>query len=111
MSDPITNLKNASDTLQFNDVMAIIDALYDFTPTGFSNGEVRNEARQNNGSCKIFSFAQLNAFSESETLALFGEYYRGVLDTPADDDHQNIRNFIKTGWDGIAFDAVALTEK
>jgi HopJ type III effector protein. len=44
-------------------------------------------------------------------LALFGEFYRDVLATPEGDDHQNIRNFMKTGWAGVQFNTTPLTEK
>lgn len=111
MSDAINSLRQALVSLNFSETMAIIDALYDFSPTAFSNGTTRNEAGENNGSCKLFAFAQLNNFSEPETLALFGEFFRDVLTTPDGSDHQNIRNFMQTGWAGIAFDAAPLTEK
>ncbi|ORU89870.1 MAG: type III effector [Cycloclasticus sp. symbiont of Poecilosclerida sp. M] len=107
----IEQLRHALTALQFSDTMSIIDALYDFTPSAFSNGNTRNEAGENNSSCKLFAFAQLNEFTEPQTLALFGEYYRDVLATPDGDDHQNIRNFMKTGWTGIQFDGAALVEK
>lgn len=110
-SDMIAQLQQATDALNFSNTMDIIDALYDFTPTKFTNGGLHNEADQNNGSCKLFSFAQLHHFTELQALACFGEYYRGVLDTPDGDDHQNIRHFMKTGWAEIAFDGVALTSK
>lgn len=68
-----------------------------------------NEANQNNGSCKIFSFAKMNNLSEKDTLALFGDFYRNdVLQNPEGEDHQNIRNFIKYGWNGIQFTEDAL---
>ncbi len=111
MQSKIDALQHATDNLAFSDTIALIDARYDFTPVGFTNGDCRNEPGQNNGSCKLFSFAQLHDFTEAQTLACFGEYYRGVIDTPHGDDHQNIRNFMKTGWAGIAFDGVALTEQ
>jgi hypothetical protein len=107
----IQQLRDALTTLQFSDTMGVIEALYDFTPTGFTNGSTRNEAGDNNGSCKLFAFAQLSDFTEPQTLALFGEYYRDVLATPDGDDHQNIRNFMKTGWAGVQFDGIALIEK
>ena len=109
--DSLQQLRQALKTLQFSDTMNVIDALYDFTPCAFSNGDTKNEADQNNGSCKLFAFAQLNDFNEAQTLALFGEFYRDVLATPDGDDHQNIRNFMKTGWVGIQFESTALTEK
>ncbi|MGO4710073.1 HopJ type III effector protein [Chryseobacterium sp. 2TAF14] len=105
-------LEKSSEEIQFNDVIAFIDGHYDFTPTKFTNGNTVNEAGQNNGSCKVFSFAQLNDLSKEETLNLFGEFYRkDVLQNPEGDDHQNIRNFMEFGWDGISFEGKALTRK
>jgi hypothetical protein len=92
--------------------MALIDELYDFTPTAFSNGATRNEADQNNGSCKLFSFAKLHGLSQQQTLTCFGDYYRkDVLGNPDGSDHANIRNFMKSGWEGISFEGEALKPK
>jgi hypothetical protein len=33
------------------------------------------------------------------------------LKNPAGTDHQNIRNFMKTGWNGIQFEGEALVSK
>lgn len=107
----IEQLRQAMTTLQFNDSMEVIDALYNFTPSAFTNGNLHNKAGENNGSCKLFAFAKLNEFTEPQALALFGEYYRDVLATPNGDDHQNIRNFMTTGWAGIHFENTALAEK
>jgi len=105
-------LEKSPETIQFNDVIAFIDAHYDFTPTKFTNGNTVNEAGQNNGSCKVFSFAKLNVLSKEETLALFGNFYRtDVLENPEGTDHQNIRNFIEFGWDGISFEGEALKRR
>ncbi|WP_294274066.1 HopJ type III effector protein [uncultured Chryseobacterium sp.] len=105
-------LKNAPETIQFTEVIAYIDEHYDFTPSKFTNGNTVNEAGQNNGSCKVFSFARLNGLSKEETLNLFGEFYReDVLINPEGTDHQNIRNFMEYGWDGIAFEGKALHRK
>jgi hypothetical protein len=57
--------------------------------------------RSNVGSAKLLSFGVLAGLSKEETLALFGGYYRDVLATPDGDDHPNIRNFMKSGWDGV----------
>lgn len=97
--------------LFFSDVLETIDASYNFTPTKFTNGNVTNEANTNNGSCKVFSFAKLNELKVAETLFLFGEHYQKVVDTPNEEDHQNIRNFIKFGWEGIHFENDALQFK
>lgn len=105
-------LEKSAGDIQFKDVITFIDEHYDFTPTKFTNGNTINEAEQNNGSCKVFSFAKLNALSKEETLALFGDFYRtDVLQNPDGDDHQNIRNFMAFGWDGISFEGEALKRK
>lgn len=105
-------LERAPETIEFKDVIAFIDEHYDFTPTKFTNGNTVNDAGQNNGSCKIFSFAKLNDLSKEETLNLFGEFYReDVLKNPDGSDHQNIRNFMKSGWDGVSFEGKALSRK
>jgi len=71
-----------------------------------------NEAGQNSGSCKIFAFAQRHGLSQQQALACFGTYYRDdVLQNPNGTDHQNIRNFMDTGWPGIAFDGEPLHAK
>ena len=105
----LQTLDIAPENISFNDTIAVIDAHYDFTPRAFRNGEMQNEAGQNNGSCKIFSFAKLHQLTPQQTLHCFGSYYRDdVLKHPQGSDHQNIRNFIRTGWDGIVFEGNAL---
>tara|TARA_R110002020_G_scaffold189767_11_gene389095 strand:- start:516 stop:851 length:336 start_codon:yes stop_codon:yes gene_type:complete len=108
----LDQIKTTPDTIAFSDVIAYIDANFEFTPTRFTNGNTVNEAGQNTGSCKIFSFAKLHDLSPSETLALFGDFYRkDVLENPDGTDHQNIRNFMQSGWDGITFEGKALDVK
>ncbi|NTS75512.1 HopJ type III effector protein [Catenovulum sp. SM1970] len=110
LNDFLAKLNDTPESVEFTDTMAVIDSQYRFTETAFKNGETQNEAGQNNGSCKLFAFAQLNQLSVEQTLACFGQYYRvDVLAHPENDDHQNIRNFIKFGWQGIVFDGEALT--
>lgn len=103
-------LDNAPESIDFKEVIALIDSLYSFTPTAFRNGNYHNEAGQNNGSCKLFSFANMHGLSQAQTLACFGDYYRkDVLENPNGMDHQNIRNFMQFGWSGIEFQGNALT--
>lgn len=100
----------AGDT-DFEDTISLINALYDYTPTRFTNGlagTLVNEAGQNEGSCRIFAFARLNGLSAEDTLRCFGRHYRDVLADPAGTAHGNIRNFLRDGWAGIAFDGEAL---
>jgi len=109
-------LNSTPEIIGFDSVMQVIADCYHYIPTRFTNGEgsgqIRNEAGCNEGSCKIFFFAQLNHLNEKQTLACFGQYYRiDVLGHPDKNDHANIRNFIKYGWRGIQFDDIALVEK
>ncbi|MGD1470610.1 HopJ type III effector protein [Vibrio harveyi] len=105
-------LTASPETVEFETTMAAIEANYAFTPAAFVNGETHNNAGENNGSCKIFAFGQLNNLSKEATLACFGRFYReDVLAHPENDDHQNIRNFMVTGWDGVKFEPQALAQK
>lgn len=105
-------LKQEPQSIHFSDTIAVIEDHYIFTPTGFQNGNQYNATGENSGSCKIFAFAQLQNLSQLETLACFGDFYFDeVLNHPEAQNHQNIRNFMKTGWDGIQFEGKALVEK
>ncbi|MGR9115974.1 MAG: HopJ type III effector protein [Gammaproteobacteria bacterium] len=102
--------------VSFNETINVISEFYDYQATEFSNGldenVVINKAGQNEGSCKIFAFASLNGLDQQQTLNLFGDYYRqDVLNNPEGTDHQNIRNFMRYGWEGIHFKGAALTAK
>jgi len=108
----LQKLKDTPDSIAFTDTMAVIEAMYEFTPAAFKNGELLNEQGQNSGSCKLFAFAQLQGFTPQQTLACFGAYYRDdVLKNPAGIDHQNIRNFMRTAWAGIKFNDKPLKPK
>jgi hypothetical protein len=110
--DFINRLNDTPSAVEFADVIAVIEEYYAFEPTAFQNGNLQNQAGENSGSCKIFSFAKLHGLSEEQTLACFGHYYRDdVLGNPAGSDHGNIRNFMQTGWQGIEFSGQALTAK
>ena len=109
LPDFLQRLRATPEQIEFADTIATIEGAYDYTPTAFRNGEVENAAGQNGGSCKIFAFARLQGLPEAETLACFGRYYReDVLQHPDATDHQNIRNFMRSGWGGVAFEGHAL---
>ena len=97
--------------VKFADVLAFIEARYNHTPTAFQNGQQHNAATENQGSAKVFSFAKLNGLDQAQTLSLFAEHYASVLATPEASDHQNIRQFMQNGWDGIKFEGTALVAK
>lgn len=97
--------------VKFSDVLAFIEARYNHTPTAFQNGQQHNAATENQGSAKVLSFAQLNNLNQVQTLSLFAEHYASVLATPEASDHQNIRQFMVNGWNGVKFEGTALVAK
>ena len=108
----ITLIKKLKDnSLPFKEVIEFIETDYQHQPTAFKNGETYNEATQNQGSARVFAFAQLNNLNEEDTLYLFAEHYQSVLNNPNGTDHQNIRQFITHGWPGIVFEGQALLAK
>ena len=107
-----TLIKRLKDNLlPFKEVIAFIETYYQHQPTAFKNGALHNEATQNQGSAKVFTFAQLNGLDKEDTLYLFAEHYQSVLNNPGGADHQNIRQFMTYGWPGIVFEEQALLEK
>ena len=114
LNDFIARVKSGQ-AIAFQDTMAVVAEHYDYKPAEFSNGienPLVNEAGRNEGSCKIFAFAKLHQLNVAQTLSLFGDYYRiDVLKNPEGTDHQNIRHFMRDGWDGISFKSEALTPK
>ena len=110
LSTFLEQVKQQESSIEFEQVMQVIQDNYQYQPTSFTNGELVNESGTNEGSCKIFYFAQLNELSEKQTLACFGRYYRDdVLKNTNGSDHGNIRNFMQTGWQGIEFKSAALS--
>lgn len=112
ISDFKSKLKNAPTPIDFTDTMSVIEANYNFNPTAFKNGDLVNQSGQNSGSCKLFAFAIDQGFTKEETLACFGQYYfEDVLKDPTGTGHQNIRNFMETGFEGLVFESTALVKK
>lgn len=108
----LNKVKSNPELLTFQETIEVIESNYNFTPTAFKNGNQINNAGENNGSCKIFAFAKIHQLEKDQTLALFGSYYYDdVLKNPDGNDHQNIRNFMIFGWDGILFEGEALELK
>lgn len=112
----ISFIQTSPSEVEFDQVITVIDNDYNYTATKFYNGvgdkEVVSEAGVNEGSCKIFAFADINDLNESQTLSCFGKYYRqDVLLNLGGTDHANIRNFMKFGWEGVHFDSPPLALK
>ena len=112
LQDFKTKLATTPSEIDFTDTMAVIESLYTFTPSSFTNGDLRNESGENSGSCKLFAFAKDHGLNKMDTLSCFGRYYtEDVLNNPNGTYHQNIRNFMQHGWDGITFDVNPLHKK
>lgn len=108
----IEDLKRDPEGNDFSKTIQVIEDHYFFTPSEFNNGNIQNKIGENSGSCKIFAFAKLQDLNQKLTLACFGKhYFKDVLDDPKGEGHQNIRNFMKTGWSGIEFEGNPLEEK
>lgn len=112
MNSFLEKLNKSPESINFAETIAVIEENYVFEPTAFENGVLHNAAGENSGSCKLFAFAELQNLSEAATLSCFGAYYYDdVLKNTEGTNHQNIRNFMKTGWEGIAFYGSPLVSK
>ena len=112
INDFLEKLKQTPEAITFEETIATIESNYGFTPTAFQNGNQHNGAGENSGSCKLFTFAKIQQLTQAETLACFGAYYfEEVLGDPEGTNHQNIRNFMQSGWNGIQFEGDALSLK
>ena len=107
----VTKLKTSPNEILFAETMQVIDTHFTFSPTAFSNGKIHNKAGENSGSCKLFAFAMHQKLTKEETLFCFGEHYKNVLEDVNGISHQNIRNFMNTGFDGLSFESSALQLK
>ncbi len=87
----------------FSEVITFIDSRKEHQPVAFKNGEITNEATQNQGSARVFLFAKEQNLDEEDTLRLFAEHYQAVISDLNGDNHQNIRQFMKHGWAGVEF--------
>mmetsp|Transcript_35112 Transcript_35112/g.74087 ORF Transcript_35112/g.74087 Transcript_35112/m.74087 type:complete len:213 (-) Transcript_35112:147-785(-) len=106
------NLEMSGDDLKFEEFIELCDEQYEHGLIEFKNGDVVNMPGENDGSAKVLSYAALADFDKEMTLKLWGQYYRDVVATPDGTDHQNIRNFMKYGWDGVDFyNGISLTKK
>ena len=106
------NLEMSGESLMFEEFITLCDEQYEDGLIEFKNGDIVNKAGENHGSAKVLSYAALAGFDKDMTLKLWGQYYRDVLATPDGNDHQNIRNFMKYGWEGVDFyNGIALTKK
>ncbi len=76
---------------------------YERSPVRFTNGPIQNATGENAASAAIFAFGMMTDLDEEETLSLFGEHLQTVLDNPDGESHENIRQFMKTGFRGLSY--------
>lgn len=108
----IEQINTAPESVDYRDVLALIASRYHYQPTAFINGELSNQAGENEVSCQIFAFSQLHNLSKEQALACFGQlYFQEVLQHPEAQGHKNIRQFMLTGWQGIRFERQPLQSK
>jgi len=106
------NLEMGGDDITFEEVTKLLDEHYESALCEFQNGGLTNKPGENQGSANVLSYAALSNLDDESTLKLWGQYYRDVKNTPSGTDHQNIRNFIKSGWNGVKFEfGISLTRK
>jgi len=103
----ITQLQN----LPFKEIVGYIDENFYYTPSDFKNGDVINAANENQGSAKVLYFAKMLKLSVEDTLKLFAEHYVAVIGAKDGSSHQNIRSFMKNGWEGVEFEKEVLRIK
>mmetsp|Transcript_25270 Transcript_25270/g.38316 ORF Transcript_25270/g.38316 Transcript_25270/m.38316 type:complete len:227 (+) Transcript_25270:56-736(+) len=106
------NVEMDASDLKFEEVIEVIDTHFEYGLIEFKNGDIVNKQGENDGSAKVLSYAALSNMDKDTTLKLWGQYYREVVADPDGDSHQNIRNFMKYGWEGVPFEnGIALTRK
>ena len=112
LNDFLSQLKSHPETIEFEDTMKVIESHYHYTPAGFHNGKIINQATENQGSCKILAFALHQQLTEEQTLHCFGQYYRqDVLLEPEAENHQNIRQLMISGLAAVKFEHPPLEMK
>ncbi len=107
----LDKIQTTPELLSFTEVIAYIDAHYSFEPIAFTNGNLHNAVGQNSGSCKLFQFALLHNLTKQQTLACFAEHYQDVVHNPTAESHQNIRNFMQFGIEGLVFEKLTLVAR
>jgi len=101
-----------SGEVTFEEFTEMVNEFFETQLLEFKNGDLLNKQGENEGSAMVLSYSALSNFDKETTLKLWGQYYREVLADPKGDSHQNIRNFMKYGWEGVPFEnGISLTRK
>ncbi len=87
----------------FDSSLLEIVTTFDISPVPFVNGPIKNKRGKNAKSAAIFAYGLKMGLSAEDTLKLFGGIYQAVLNNPEGGNHENIRQFMLTGWNGLKF--------
>ena len=111
LNDFLTQLNTQPECISFQQCQQVIADNYRYTASAFNNNGLKSNASQNQGSCKILAFAQINKLNKTQTLHCFGDYYRvDVLQHPHNDDHGNIRTLLlsSSSVEAVSFEQAPL---
>lgn len=99
------------DHFNFKDTLKFIEQWYEFSPTTYFNGPIKNSREENQGSAKVLALGMDLNLTTKQVLRCFGEHYREVLLTPGVENHVNVRRLIKDGFCDVSFEDFPLKRK
>ena len=101
IKDSINTIREAWETIDFSNMIQLIDYLFETKPIEFTNGSEANKARTNLWSLKILTLGLMLGLNTNQILSLFGEHLTEVENTPKWDSHKNIRALRTWGYTKI----------
>ena len=69
------NLEMSGDEIMFEEVIEVIDTYYEYGLIEFKNGDILNQAGENEGSAKVLSYAALSDLDKETTLKVSCTFY------------------------------------
>ena len=97
--------------IKFDNLIRLIDFIFDTSPTRFVNNWVDNDAWKNLWSLKVLSLALLLWLNTDQALKMFGEHWESVQKNPDWDNHQNIRQLDEFWLEGIKIYGIPFSKK
>ena len=101
--------ESVRDSVELEEVLAVIDGAYEHSPAGFTNGRLRNGPGENAKSAKLLAWALVVELGTKDTLRCFGRAYREL--EPAGGGHPNIRELMAHGIKAVRFDTHTLRRR
>lgn len=97
--------------IKFNNLIRLIDFIFDTTPTRFVNNWVDNAAWENLWSLKVLSLALLLWLDTNQALKMFWEHWKSVQSNPDWDNHKNIRELDGWGIEWVKIYGISFSKK